>query len=103
MDIDKIRDEIAEKHDHAGVVMIGEYVSQRISGGGKLEDGKTLEGAFNAVKAWAEKHKTGNYCFVPPETAYKIIDEYFGFSQAAAEKESPKQADELDLDALLGW
>lgn len=103
MNMDKIRDEMAEKHDHAGVVMIGEYVSQRISAGAKLADDKTLIGAFNAVKDWAQKHQKSGYCFVPPEQAYKIVDDYFGFESAAAPVEAPKPADELDLDALLGW
>lgn len=103
MDMDKIRDEMAQQHDHAGVVMIGEYVSQRISAGAKLAEDKTLLGAFNAVKEWARKNQKGGYCFVPPEQTYKIVDDYFGFASAAAMEEATKPADELDLDALLGW
>lgn len=102
MDMDKIRDEMAEQHGHAGVQMIGEYVTKKLSAGAVLQEGKTLMGAFNEVKAWAEKHKTDNYCFVPPETAYRLVDEYFGFG-AAAPAEEPARADDLDLDALLGW
>lgn len=102
MDMDEIRDEMAQQHDHAGVQVIGEYVTQRLSAGATLQEGKTLIGAFNAVRSWAEKHKTGNYCFVPPETAYKLVDEYFGFG-AAAPVDAPAKTDALDLDALLGW
>lgn len=107
MDIDKIRDEMAEKHDHSGVVMIGEYVSERLMKGAKLPEGKTLLGAFEEIRKYASKHKTGNYCFVPPEKAYEIVDAYFGFDKDAEAQVVPAPvtqpaADALDLDALLG-
>lgn len=108
MEIDKIRDEMAQKSGHPGIVMIGEYVTERIARGAAIPQGKTLQGAFDAIYQYASKHKTGNYAFVPPEKAYEIVDGYFGFgAQAkkpqAAAPEPVSAADDLDLDALLGW
>lgn len=106
MDIDRIRDEMAKKHDHPGVVMIGEYVTERVTAGAAIPEGKTLEGAFAEIRKYAEKHKTGNYAFVPPAKAYEIVDGYFGFGRPA-EKQVEVAAmptdnmDDLDLDALL--
>lgn len=107
MDIDKIRDEMAEKHDHGGVAMIGEYVSGRVLKGAKISEGKTLMGAFEEIRKYASAHKTGNYCFVPPEKAYEIVDAYFEFGMDAEAQAVPAPmtqpaADDLDLDALLG-
>lgn len=106
MDIDKIRDEMAKNHDHDGVVMIGEYVSGRVMKGAKIPEGKTLLGAFEEIRKYASKHKTGNYAFVPPEKAYEIVDAYFQFgkdapAQAMPAPVTPQAADDLDLDALL--
>lgn len=107
MDIDKIRDEMAQKANHPGIAMIGEYVTERVSQGAAIPEGKTLQGAFDAIHQYASKHRTGNYAFVPPAKAYEIVDSYFGLG---AREEEPRPAappaavaDDLDLDALLGW
>lgn len=107
MDIDRIRDEMAKKHDHPGIAMIGEYVTERVTAGAAIPEGKTLEGAFAEIRKYAEKHKTGQFAFVPPTKAYEIVDGYFGFGKQA-EKLAEAGAmpldtkDDLDLDALLG-
>lgn len=106
MDIDRIRDEMAKKHDHPGIVMIGEYVTERVSKGAAIPEGKTLAGAFEAIHQYAKAHKTGNYAYVPPEKAYEIVDGYFGFGKQAEKPVEvgamPEDAvDDLDLDKLL--
>jgi hypothetical protein len=43
-----------------------------------LTDGKTVKGAFEAMRDYASKHKEGNFaCLVPPK-AMEIVLEYFG-------------------------
>lgn len=43
-----------------------------------LADGKTVIGAFEAMRDYASKHKEGNFaCLVPPK-AMEIVLEYFG-------------------------
>ena len=105
MDMDRIRDEMAQKHDHPGIAMIGEYVTRRLEQGETLAEGKTLAGAFDAIYTYAKAHKTGNYAYVPPEKAYELVDGYFGFGRQAAPETvkvtEPAQPDELDLDKLL--
>lgn len=106
MTIDKIRDEMAKKHDHPGVAMIGEYVSERVLQGASVQEGKTLEGAFAEIRKYAKENRTGNFAFVPPAKAYEIVDKYFGFS---AKEEKPVEVvampkdtmDDLDLDKML--
>lgn len=110
MDMDRIRDEMAKRHDHPGILMIGEYATERIGNGAKLPEGKNLAGAFEAIRKYAEQHKTGNYAFVPPDKAYEIVNQYFGWDKQAEEPQPAQVAamptdtlDDLDLDAILGW
>ena len=111
--MDKLRDEMAKKSDHPGVSVLGEYFTARLmadqSVGEKLGDaGKTLEGAFGAIRSYAQKHQKGGCAFVPPEKAFAIACEYYGIPYEAAgmqveeRKEEKNAADDLDLDALMG-
>lgn len=40
------------------------------------------------IKAYADKHKTGNFAYVPPKVAEKIIREFYGLP----EQETPAPA-----------
>lgn len=132
--MDKIRDELAG-NSNPGVQMIGEAMTALLMAAPELSDkilqeGKTLAGAFNAVKDYARKNKTGGFAFVPPAKAAEIVAKYWGIDVAAmkravlaAEMESMGEepqahaavtvpetvpaaaaglAASLDLDALLG-
>lgn len=103
--MDRIRDEMAREQVGSPVSVIGEYVTSRLEKGADIPEGKTLAGAYKAMEAWARKqHKSGGSCVcVPPDRAYAIVDEYFGFgkTQAIAPAAAPKE-EYLDLDALLG-
>lgn len=125
--MDKIRDEMATSKN-PGVQMIGEAMTKLLAECPELgstieQEGKTLQGAFDRVKAYAKKHAQSGCCFVPPQKAAEIVAEYWGIDiammqQAVAEAympavakmpEKPKETsaasslmDELDLDALLG-
>ena len=68
---------------------------------------ESIEGAFGEIRKYAEKHKTGNFAFVPPEKALEIVSGYYGLDMNQPEEpQAPAQrrpeADDLDLDALLG-
>lgn len=72
--MDKLRDEMAAKHGDPGIQIIGEAMTRMLrlspdTAEAVGAEGKTLAGAFAAVRSWAEKHKTGNSCFVPPAQA----------------------------------
>ena len=45
---------------------------------------KTLYGAFEAIRDYASKHKTGNCAYVPPEKAMELVLEYFGQEEPQA-------------------
>ena len=114
--MDKLRDEMAENATHPGIQQIGAYMTARLAAQPEiapqiLAEGKTLKGAFEAIHTYASKHRTGNYAYVPPDTAYKLVAEYYGITPQAAE-ENPEphahaearpatKADGLDLDDLL--
>lgn len=49
-----------------------------------LTDGKTIKGAFEAVREYASAHRTGNYACVPPTKAMELILKYFGQEEPQA-------------------
>lgn len=104
--MDRIRDELAKAGGDQAIEEIGEYVTRRVAAGADVPKGKTLQGAFSAMKEWARKNQKNGYCCVPPEKAYELVDKYFGFSgeatQPAPASVRSSVVDELDLDALLG-
>ena len=108
--LEKLRDELAAKTKHQGVQMIGERLCELVTENEAIADkllaeGKTIEGAFDAVRGYASSHRTGNYAFVPPDKATEIIGQYFGIVGTSTEPmqapKPPKAPDALDLDALL--
>lgn len=116
--MDKIRDEMAKAKD--AVCMVGEIVtlylqSEPANAEKILQDGKTLKGAYGAMRDYArEKRKE---CMTPDEAAEHIA-KYYGMEPQkmmdmqlsvmdgeTAKKPKPQaraKADDLDLDALLG-
>ena len=113
--VDRLRDEMAQRANHPGVAVIGEYLTDRLQRDHSLAaqvcaDGKSLQGAFDAIRDYASKHKNGsNWAYVPPEKAFAIACEYYGIPADDEKKaaqtlaETPPPADDgLSLDALLG-
>jgi len=49
-----------------------------------LTDGKTIKGAFEAIRDYASVHRTGNYACVPPTKAMELILKYFGQEEPQA-------------------
>ncbi len=49
-----------------------------------LTDGKTVKGAFEAIREYARAHSTRNYACVPPTKAMELILEYFGQEEPQA-------------------
>lgn len=47
------------------------------------------------IKAYADKHKTGNFAFVSPQQAEKIICEFYGISATDPVAEQSKTADKI--------
>ncbi len=44
---------------------------------------RTVKGCEKKIKAFADKHKKGNCCYVPPNIVEGIIREYFGLGSAS--------------------
>ena len=70
----------------------------------------SLANAEKKIKAYADKHRKGNFACVPPNVAEKILREFYGLPGAAAPKlqvltqtmpEKPKPVDDLDLSAFF--
>lgn len=49
-----------------------------------LTDGKTIKGAFEAIRDYASVHRTGNYACIPPTKAMELILKYFGQEEPQA-------------------
>lgn len=117
--MDKVRDEMAKGTD--AVCMVGDIVtlylqSEPANAEKILQDGKTLKGAYGAMRDYARKER--KECIAPDEAAEHIA-KYYGMKPArimdmwqAVKDEQPQEkakpqaraeADDLDLDALLGF
>ena len=113
--MDKIRDEMAGKEKNPGIQFLGGWLTGKLTqhpeiAASILDKQKTIEGALGEIRKYAEEHRTGNFAFVPPETALDIVGKYYGIETAEEEPQAPAPAkperraepDDLDLDALLG-
>lgn len=69
----------------------------------------SLTAAEKKIKAWADKHKTGNFAYVSPQRAEEILREFYGLPEKTVAREQasePQQATEerpgiIDLAAFL--
>lgn len=133
--MDKVRDEMAGSKTSPEVAAVGEIVTAMLQArpgiaGAILGKGKTLDGAFKAMREYAEKNRKGSSSFaMGPATAQAVICGYYGFTVEepvavgmyagaegtgnrgqetgmAAEAQTladvPEPVDPFDLDALMG-
>jgi hypothetical protein len=58
--------------------------------------------AEKKIKAWADRHKTGNFSFVSPQKAEEIIREFYGLpGREAAQEQNKQPAAVIDLGDFL--
>ena len=67
--------------------------------------GMSLKDCEKQIKAWADKHKSGSCCCVPPNVAEDIIRKFYGLPEAKTMPEETQEAAPtgkvLDLSAFL--
>lgn len=111
--MDRLRDEMAKNAEDEGIAFLGEYLTERLMAepeiAGKLKaEGKSLEGAWNEVIAYARKNQKGGFCTVSDGKAREIACAYYGIAEKAEEQphaaaaQTKEEPAALDLDALLG-
>lgn len=61
----------------------------------------SIEAAEGKIKKWADEHKTGNCCCVPPNVAEKIIREFYGLGSPASDKQEDNAPGILNLADFL--
>lgn len=61
----------------------------------------TLVKAEQKIKAYADAHKTGNFAFVPPQEAERILREFYGLPSGAPEAEPAEADGMIDLADFL--
>ena len=66
-----------------------------------LEEKKTLQGAFDAMKKVAMKRKVGNAAYIPPEEGFEIIRDYFNITDEDLKGARPRDESVLDITDLL--
>jgi len=101
--IDAIRDGMAKEHADPAIVQLGDLLTDWVTrnhSGDRDIGSKTLSGAMSALRSEAQKRQKGGCGCVSDAEGLKLALGYFDV--AAEEPASPKAADVLDLDALLG-
>lgn len=67
--------------------------------------GMGLKDCEKQIKAWADKHKSGSCCCVPPNVAEGIIRKFYGLPEAGTQETAKQNAQPtgkvLDLSAFL--
>lgn len=113
--VDRIRDEMAKESSNPGIQFLGGWLTGELEKRPELaetllDEKKSIKGAFEKIRGYAEKHKTGNFAFVPPEKALEIVGEYYGIDAETPEIKEPQalapaakleKDAAFDLDALL--
>ena len=106
--LDKLRDEMAKEAKNPGIQYLGQWLTrelERNAGAAEkiLAEGKTLKGAFDAIRKYAEKNRTGNFAFVPPEKGIDLAADYYGLGKQETQAlgEPAKSSSSFDLDELL--
>lgn len=66
-----------------------------------LEEKKTLQGSFDAMKKVAMKRKVRDCAYIPPEEGFEIIRNYFGITDADLKGARPRAGGVLDITDLL--
>ena len=82
--MDKIRDEMAKKHDKPAVVSVGEVMTELLTAYPEwaakiLAKDKTLEGAYKALEDYARANRKSQSCvYLGPDRAAKVLAGYYG-------------------------
>lgn len=80
----KINAEMQKRADDPYTEILGHYIIDRCGDAAVaalvLEDGKTLDGAMQAVTAAARKVKSGNVAVLTPDRVFGEVDKYFGLT-----------------------
>lgn len=108
MVIDIVRDGMATQHSR-GIGLLGELLTEWLlshkAQAEQVVEGKTLSGAFDAIKDAARK-QGGSFGVIDDQEAMHIALSYFGIKGTEASGDAVKPgkptADALDLDALMG-
>lgn len=66
-----------------------------------LEEKKTLQGSFDAMKKVAMKRKVGDCAYIPPEEGFEIIRDYFKITDEDLKGARPRDGSVLDITDLL--
>lgn len=96
MDVfDKIRAQ--QPKERTPVWMVGEQLADIIRHDAAAQeivsrdldaDGMSLADCEKKIKAYADKHKTGNFACVIPSEAERIIREFYGITETASKTEA---------------
>lgn len=64
----------------------------------------SIDHAEKRIKAYADKHRKGNFAVVPPAQAEEILREFYGLGEAkkaVLQSNAKPEAEELDLEDFL--
>ncbi len=114
MAMDLIRDEMAKNHDRPEIVLLGEYLTERLQkdpglAAAVLQHKAPLAAGFDAIRDHARKIARNGSACVDDRTGFALACKKWGIpadgdAQALAHEQpgsEPGGVDALDLDALL--
>lgn len=95
--IDAVQDEMAKAPAGSGVHGVGEIVTDLLPQmptlqAAVVEKGKSLEGAYQAMREYAQKNQKGGCYYMPPGQAMEMILKYYGVEAGAVVVPSPAAA-----------
>lgn len=66
-----------------------------------LQEDKTLQGSFEAMKKIALKRAQGNFAHIPDQDGFIIIEEYYGITDADESGSGRRTSNLIDITELL--
>ena len=90
--VDRLRDEMAARHDDAALCALGELLTAALPGNPRLaaavlDEKKTLAGAYQALEEFARKlPRKGNSVCVTDAAALKVALKYYGADAGVSPK-----------------
>lgn len=115
--IEKINGEMQKAPNDIMREAVGQYLidlckNDKVAGK-LLREGKTLDGAIDAMTEHAKKHAKGGRYAMAPEEALKIVGDYFGIGSGDIGKEAesveepqkpePQKSDDISIDFDSFW
>ena len=91
----KGKDYLVPFEEYLTGICVADAVAEKI-----MEKGKSLQGAFEAMRDIAKKRQVQGCAYIPPEEGFEIIRNYYGIRDADMKQAAPAAGTVNVLDLL---